>query len=130
MLAEHTFITTREQSDAIQTAQAYLHALGYRRAVVERGPDAAVAVTMTRGRPKPNTSNMAELPQRVTIHFDRGRVMVAAAIHERGKVMPLHRELVLAVASSIEQVLAHDVPFDEARAPFDRVIARMAHRYQ
>jgi hypothetical protein len=98
---------------------------------------------VTRGRDNAaRARSVEELPQRVRVEWDRGRVTVAAYIQAFGRSafsvgsgvelpahspkVRLHAQLMTAVAQGLELLLAHHQPPDEARRPWDAAAAMIA----
>ena len=151
MLAEHTFITTLDADEVMALAELFLRDIDYRRPTTTPPADhakwrrrpteylppfaspsaGAMELLVTGGARKARAwMHFADLPRAVSVRYDRGRVTVAASIHEHGKVTPLHQQLVLAVASGLEQVLAQGQPRKTAVQPFDDVIDAMDDEYE
>ena len=155
MVIEHTFITTMEAADALRAASEFLTARGFS---VNRESAFAVGgggggqwdtLEVTRGvKSAARAKSVAELPQRVRLEFDRGRVTIAAAIEyfQRGSFtvgsqkeppahspkVRLHVDLLSSLVEGLEQALARRVPPLQAGAAFDAVQRRIetdaAHR--
>jgi hypothetical protein len=103
---------------------------------------------LRRGRTKAaRAKSVADLPQVVHVHWDRGRVTVALSIEasnvwgggsfvmgtatENPKRMRLHQSLLNAIAIGLEMLLAQRVPREMAMAEWEKVeadIARAASR--
>src|SRR3954452_20642571 len=89
MVIEHQFVTTMEGSDAMRAASEFLTARGF---AVKGQNDFAVGggwTTLEVIRGKSNAArakSIAELPQRLRLDYDRGRVTVAATLeyYQRG----------------------------------------------
>ena len=92
MLVEHSFVTTVEESEAIGVIGEFLTELGFSRVEVES--DRLLA---NRGAAKPNRGDVSNLPQSVLVEIDRGRVTIAASIHELGKPRASHRALMTSI---------------------------------
>jgi hypothetical protein len=133
VVVEHTFITTLEAREAMRRASEMLATQGF-------AADTAFAVQkddwntleMRRGKKRASRAkNIAELPQVVHIHYDRGRVNLALSIEPNyvwgggsfssigfgidstsptgnSKKMRLHAELLTAIAEALEQVMSHE----------------------
>jgi hypothetical protein len=90
MVIEHTFITTMEADEALWAIANFLAARGGFATVPDTGfaPITAAdavpaprAVELSRGVTNPaRAKGIADLPQRVRVEWDRGRVSVAASI--------------------------------------------------
>jgi membrane-bound lytic murein transglycosylase B len=120
MLAEHTFVTTREKDDALSATARFLESLGFR--IDQRGENEVRAV---RGRRQPNSRKVRLLPQMVRVTFDRGRVTAAASITARaGKEREVHSALILAVVRGLEALLVHDATLEQAGAEWNQADAR------
>lgn len=149
MVVEHSFVTTLEGPEALRAASAFLGGRGFVSAGTGAFPmtdPAWTSLKMTRGRTTRRARSVAELPQSLRLDFDRGRVTVALSItpsaawgagsfysepkpgHRR---LRLHRELLTAVASSLESLLARGEPEVQAGVAWDAVeaeIGRVARR--
>lgn len=103
MVVEHIFVTTYDLADAMDMADDVLLDQGFK-ASSGTGP----AREWTRGlTTAKNNVRVSDLPQRVRMEFDRGRVMLAASIEERHREKTkLHEALLLGVAGAVEARLA------------------------
>lgn len=120
MLVEHTFVTTLEQKEALQRAARFLQNLGFR-----LDSQADDSIQAKRGRKQPSSRKLRRLPQLVRVGFDRGRVTVAASIKARAKKeMPVHAELMRALATGLQRLLADALAPEEAAGPFRTLEAR------
>lgn len=63
--------------------------------------------------------SIAELPQFVRVDFDRGRVTVAASLEVHGKARPLHADMLVALAESLDRHIAQGLPQQEAVMRWD-----------
>ena len=153
MIVEHVFITTLEAPEAIRLASQVLSSRGFvARAVaaIEVAAPGAVAGTpprsagleMARGKASAaRARSIDELPQRLRLDWDRGRVTVAACIEyfqhgsfnvgtqrdpapDSPKVRS-HVELMTAVVGALEMSLAHRVPVEEATRRWAEVENRL-----
>ena len=97
MLAEHIFITTLPDAEALDRAQRFLQALDF-----EVESRQAQQLTARRGRARPHRGPIDRLPQRVKMDLDRGRVVVAVSMEPTGRPTELHEDLLLAIARAIE----------------------------
>src|SRR3712207_6576985 len=87
MVVEHVFVTTLEAPDALTRASEFLAAGGF---VVQEQKAFPLggwnAVEVTRGKSNAaRAKSVEELPQRVRVEWDRGRVTVAAYIQAFGR---------------------------------------------
>jgi len=141
MVIEHTFVTTLEQADALQTAESFLNARGFT-------PEQSIAngsstmLHMRRGTTNAaKAHSVAELPQFIRIDFDRGRVALAASITpspawggrswigSEGETrlddtrnpnrLKLHTEMLLGIVSGIEKLLVQGAALDLAYEQWD-----------
>ena len=109
MIAEHEFVTTFEQEEALAAASHILSRMGFfvrtyeARLVAKRGEDKPAKAKRER-----------ELPQRVEMTFDRGRCTLAASITLAAKAKPVHRDMVKTALNTLERVLVHGQTDDEA----------------
>ncbi|MBC8105046.1 MAG: hypothetical protein H7Z14_00525 [Anaerolineae bacterium] len=153
MVIEHTFVTTL---DAPQAMHAASEMLGRRGFVSETGSGFTVGqaqwdrLDMRRGKKAARAKSVSELPQRVHVGWDRGRVTVAMAIEPSAvwggsawnlqlgfgvssgtndgspKKMRLHTDLLMSIARSLEQLLANRQPPEVAMQEWDQAEAAIA----
>ncbi len=129
MIIEHVFVTTAEATEALRLARDFLVARGFRAAGPETGKlDASTA--LSRGRAKASaTAAFNELPQRVMIQWDRGRVTVAASVTMPGGKEPaagsakarLPIAMLTAIVRGLEMMLSQGRSFEESYAEWDRL---------
>ncbi len=82
----------------------------------------ATRFEMTRGVVNPaRAKGVGDLPQRVRVEFDRGRITVAASLEVRGKPGSLHSDMLLALAQSLDRLVAQDFTPSEARLPWNQI---------
>ena len=111
MIVEHEFITTLDKDDALARAAQFLQHAGFRDS--SRTND-TVEANNGKGRRKRTASKLA---QHATVQFDRGKVQVAVGItRRRHKLKPMHRNLLLGVATGLDLYLAEQIPLDKAAA--------------
>ena len=145
MVIEHVFITTKDAPEALRLASEFLTAQGF----AVQGQDGFqlggwTALEVTRGKANAGRAkSVEELPQRVKVEWDRGRVTVAAYIQAfagrqsfsigSGTELPpnspkvrLHAQLMGAIAQGLELLLAYHRPPEEARGPWAAVSAAIA----
>ena len=134
MVIEHEFVTTLDRNAALSSAARFLSEGGFS----SDGNAFAVGQTewesleVKRGKKSAaRAKNISELPQRIIVNYDRGRVTVAASITashawggsssfsigigsdapaESQKKMVLHQQLLIAIANGLECALTpgHD----------------------
>lgn len=129
MVIEHTFVTTLEADQTMQAALQFLSMRGFVRPALTAFPVGKTwdTLEMRRGKTKAaRAKNIADLPQVAHVQWDRGRVTVAMSIEpsytwggqqafgfQAGttagspKKMKLHVRMLSAIATGLEQVLAH-----------------------
>ena len=143
MIVEHVFITTLDGADALGLAWEFLAYGGFSAVFDPTGsgrPNNSLDVR--RGRESAARAlSIDELPQRVRVDWDRGRVTVAASIEyfQHGafstgtrseppahspKIRP-HIELMHAVVGGLEAVLANRMPVDEAVRHWSQLESRL-----
>ena len=132
MVIEHVFVTTLEAPDALRRSSEFLASGGF----VVQGQNAFQlgswnGVELVRGKQNAaRAKSIEELPQRVKIEWDRGRVTVAAYIQAfaphtftigSGVELPanspkvrLHAQLMTAIVQGLELLLAYHQPPEEA----------------
>jgi hypothetical protein len=122
MMIEHTFVTTRDAAATLAMASELLTQLGFKK--VTSLPDAA---DFCRGKASPQRADRAdELPQRVRLEYDRGRVSMAASIECVRKSKPVHRSMLLSLTEAVEGYLGRNLPIFKARAAWDAVARDIA----
>lgn len=139
MVIEHIFITTLDGPLALERARQFLERRSFYRVSDEsryerlRSGTSAMPeklrLIVCRGEEKPAAAKtVADLPQHVSVEFDRGRVTLAAEIvpsplwggagifHSDGHParMQLHEELLHAIATGLERTLTQDISLEEA----------------
>jgi hypothetical protein len=144
MVIEHVFVTTLEAAEALRLASEFLTARGF----AVQGQNAFQMggwTTLEVARGKQNATrakSIEELPQRIKVEWDRGRVTVAAYIQAyaratfgvgSGLELPanspkvrLHAQLMTAIVQGLELLLAHRRPAGEAYVQWDGVGAFVA----
>jgi hypothetical protein len=141
VVIEHTFVTTWEARQAMQAAMQFLASRGFQRAEQSAFPMNPEwnTLEMRRGRKRAaHAKNIAELPQTAHVQWDRGRVTVALSIepsHAWGgsqvsfglnvgsasgkpKQMVLHAQMLSAIATGLEQLLAYGASPELAAEPW------------
>lgn len=115
MLVEHSFVTTRREEEVYRLANDFLQLAGFNMS----GSLESDSVLFQKGKQKSGYyMHFAELPQKVHIGFDRGRVNVAASIEEAKKVHQAHRAMMLAVANGLEACIAGSQTVSDACSLF------------
>jgi hypothetical protein len=118
VLVEHSFVTILEADEALGAARTLLGQLGFH---AEQSADPNVR-DFRRGLSKAaRARRISELPQRVHLEYDRGRVTLAASIEVVRKDHALHRALLLALAESVELVVGRGDSIDQAGGRWDEV---------
>jgi hypothetical protein len=133
VVIEHVFVTTLEAPDALRLASEFLTAGGF---LVQQQPGFQLGgwttLEVARGRSNAaRAKSIDDLPQRVRVEWDRGRVTVAAYIQAFGRgsfsvgsgvelpahspKVRLHAQLMTAIAHGLELLLAYQRPFPEAQ---------------
>jgi len=108
MLVEHDFITTLPPAEAMKLASTFLAQSGFR---IREASEASV--NAVRGKARAVSKKVVQLPQYVTLAYDRGRVTVAAAIEARGgRDKPVHHNMVNTMALFLERLLSAREPMD------------------
>ncbi len=141
MVVEHVFVTTLEAPDALRRASEFLTGGGF----AVQGQNAFQlggwnTLELTRGKVNAaRAKSIQDLPQRVRIEWDRGRVTVAAYIQAYGRgtfnigsgvelpaqspKVRLHAQLLTAIAHGLELLLAYGRPPQEAYVAWQQVAA-------
>lgn len=150
MVIEHEFVTTFSTQDVINMAWQFLSARGFvadtgQEPVQVTGPERA-AMEMRRGRKSVGRAcGTIELPQRIRIEFDRGRVSVAASItgqtrsftvatprdpapgSAKGRALT---ELLMALVHALEAELTHGDLHGQATAALDALETQLQQQAQ
>jgi hypothetical protein len=113
MIVEHTFITTRPAQDALNAAETLLASLHF----APSGDQSALAREWRRGGTTARRARgLSDLPQRIRLEFDRGRVSVAGSVELRRKQQRSPRDAMVAITVALERLLADNQPPDTAAA--------------
>ncbi|MGC4033384.1 MAG: hypothetical protein QM754_16965 [Tepidisphaeraceae bacterium] len=120
MVIEHSFISTYPSEFILESALAYLRERGFRAIIADT---TGQIIELERGVQKSaKAKSIVELPQKVRLEVDRGRVSIAALIEPsltwggqgafytagRPKKMVVHQELLEGILTGLETLLAHD----------------------
>jgi hypothetical protein len=126
MIVEHAFITTRDGAEVQASARDLLSMLGFS-PTGPSGPARPDHLDLSRGRRHARQAvyRLELQPQRVRIEFDRGRVTVAASIEPHGRPDNLHRELLVMLATLIEERVVGGADPAELRARWEELHARI-----
>jgi hypothetical protein len=130
MMVEHTFITTLDQAAAFQLAGEILTKLGF---VAESQPTSD-SIVFRRGMKSAQVAKRSDqLPQRAMLHFDRGRIQLAASLEEARSLRAeslLQKELLISLAGLLESCLSRGEPMATARSRWDSASAKIYNRHQ
>ena len=143
MVIEHQFVTTMDAPEAMRTASEFLTSRGF----AVKGQNAFAVgggwttLEVSRGRKNAaRAKSVAELPQRVRLDFDRGRMTVAAAIEyfrhgafgtsarepaPDSKKVRDHAALLTAIVQGLELLLANRLPPEQASSEWATVEQRI-----
>lgn len=138
LVVEHSFVTTLEFAQVYEMISSLMRRMGFAmttecthcgydlrgtisnegarcpecgssQAMHTRSETMASVIVATRGKEKAGTARKTEdLPQRVRVEFDRGRVNIAASLTPKAKVLPHHRTMMLAIVNAIEAVVGRN----------------------
>ncbi len=155
MIVEHSFVTTLDRDRAFSVADELLGTLRFtpESAPASTGPTVAelraarsditsalrfdggpthrqTTRAWRRGAKRPSGARgQNDLPTRVRMDFDRGRVVVAASVDAPGMDTPkLPRLLAVGVTLALESALCKGAAIPDARAECDRYQTSMASR--
>jgi hypothetical protein len=130
MMVEHTFVTTSTAPAALSAASELLAALRFE----PTGPLGETSREWRRGRPTAaRARGLSDLPQRIRIDFDRGRVSVAGSLEVRHQRQLRAGEPLVAITVALENLLARGQPFQTSvadAAAKQAKIARIDRRHQ
>src|SRR5438094_2401437 len=147
MVVEHVFVTTQEPAQAMRAAADLLYSHGFRfdRDSFSGPPDAPTAMEALRGKTNAQRAyGITELPQRVRLEYDRGRMSIAASIVPKrtwngrhasfssaanaSGTQPLqqHAALLVAMAQGLENLLAFDQSPNDAAEQWTRIENRLS----
>lgn len=105
VIVEHSFVLTGDDIAIASTAEAALEREGFQ---IERNPDGQIVAT--RGRKKARAHyRIDQLPQRLRLTVDRGRVCLALALESPGKPTRLHDRMLRSLPARLEARLRHGV---------------------
>ena len=123
MIAEHEFVTTFEQEEALAAAVNILRQMGFKVRTYES------RIVAKRGVDKPTQAkHESQLPRSIEMTFDRGRCNLAASVMLQTKTKPLHRDMVKTALTTLERVLVHGQTDEEALEDWRRVESRAKAR--
>ncbi len=158
MIVEHSFVTTLDPADAFALAEELLTPLRFvpegspesrgthnspslrlsvssslpqdSSLIAHRSSLSSASRSWRRGAATPGKARgQGDIPTRVRMDFDRGRVVVAASVEARGMDAPRNPKLLaVGITLALERALALGHPLAEARADCDRYHTRMAGR--
>ena len=149
MIIEHVFITTLDGADALRLASEYLGLGGFRPQTGIPFSISAPSSKLDVVRGKANAARAKapdELPQRLWLEWDRGRVTVAASIEffetasfsygsrkepppDSPKLRP-HIEMMQAMLAGLEASTSGRLPPADARRPWADVEARLREEWR
>jgi hypothetical protein len=121
VLIEHSFVTTLEEGPAMERAAAFLQRVGLRQQEVA-GRRKGKRHKAYRGLP----ADM--VPKKVQVGFDRGRINAAIAIEPKRKPTQVHRELLWALVTGLEQTIAAGQNEEVAAQQWSAVLVRERRR--
>jgi hypothetical protein len=122
VVIEHTFATTSDAAATFDAARRLLAEAGY---IVESSNESLLDAR--RGKKTALVARcIEELPQRVHLAFDRGRVDLAVMAEIRGKPKPLHKAMLMIVALGLEDFILRGDWLDANRAEFDATRTALA----
>ena len=106
MLVEHTFVTTLDAEPALTASHEVTTLLGF--LPVPDSAQGRQTCEWVRGMSKVKYYiRISDLPQRIRLDFDRGRVTLAVYVQERGREKPqLHEDMLVTIARAIEARLS------------------------
>ncbi len=120
MLVEHSYVTTVPAEKILTETAEALQSLGYR--VPVRSQDTRLEAE--RGLAKCHKAKrFSDLPQRVSVEYDRGRVMLVAQVEIYRKRHKLHEQMLLALARMVESVAGDEEARQAARRQWEEVNA-------
>ncbi len=122
MLVEHTFITTVDSGPAMLAVADTLAHCGFSMTEQADGVLAARRGCAHASRAR----TVSQLPQTIRVEFDRGRVMLAINAEEHRKPGPLLAQLLVTLATAIENSTAGGMPPCDAARDFVEVETRVA----
>ena len=118
MFAEHSFITTLEMDQALALVRQFLQALNFYQ-IESPTPG---KITAIRGKKRPSSRTLTDLPQAFEMEFDRGRVNIAFSGMPRIKRnLPVHSEWLIAFLNNVETLLNENPDINAAVAEFRNI---------
>lgn len=128
MLLEYSFITTAEQSEAFQFASDVMAVLGF----LHDPMAGANSLSWSRGvKVGRKAKKLHEVPQRVMLSFDRGRITVAATIEEVpqfAKEKKVLEAYLIALANTLDMCIGQRMTIENVRQQWDAANEEMAVR--
>jgi hypothetical protein len=122
VLVEHAFVTTLDENVAMDRAAVFLRRVGLRNLTSEPSRKHGDARRAYRGVPGDF------IPRKVQLEFDRGRMSAAIAIEPKGKPQPVHSDLLLALVTGLEQMVAAGQTEDQAAQAWQAIIDQERRR--
>ena len=139
MVIEHSFVTTLDSAEALESSFRFLESRGFS---PNNGDNLRSQVTanrleLKRGKENPaRARNVSELPQSIRLDFDRGRISLAISITpssawggrsftnsdvgvqikdvENPSRLKLHHDLLVGIAYGLERLVGERLPPEEA----------------
>lgn len=142
MVIEHDFVTTLEAPEALEVARRVLTRCGFLPLEQDESTRDTRAEFQRGLKRAGGAKSISQLPQRALVDYDRGRVSLALSIEPsptwggggsfslstsgKPSKMILHTELLMAMATGLDRVLAGGVDEEQAMEPWRHVEARIA----
>jgi hypothetical protein len=110
VLVEHEFITALEPSEVLDAVEDLAGRLGF---TVEQRTEEKLAARRGKLRAA-RAKTIRDLPQRLQVQYERGRVTLAVALEPHGRPGDIHRDMLLTISNVFESKLARGVAADDA----------------
>jgi hypothetical protein len=139
VVIEHSFVTTLDSTQALESSFRFLQSRGFspNNGDIVRPQVSADRLELKRGKENPaRARNVSELPQSIRLDFDRGRISLAISITpstawgggsftnsdvgvqikdvENSRRLKLHHDLVVGIAYGLERLVGERLPPEEA----------------
>jgi hypothetical protein len=124
VVVEHNFVTTLPRDQALGRASAFLSRGGFAaqtQTAFALDQTAWTSIEVKRGKPIPSMSlAIPDLPQKISLEWDRGRVSVAASISDQHSAKK-RAAMMLSIVQGLENLLAKGHSEDQAIGEWYRI---------
>lgn len=125
MIVEHSFVTILEPARAFDRIEGFLGAYGFTRL----GQPTPMIRDYSRGKKNTNAAvYLKDIPQKIRVEFDRGRISFAASIDFRRKEDPLLRDFMVSLAIGLDKFLEGQLALAIAHSVIESSAEKVARR--